>query len=206
MSGRDGIKLIVSDFGKVICSFDYRIFCERLARRTRWSTDEVFAGLFSGDLQIRFESGALSGREYHREVMALFGADVPYDEFFVMYGDIFTEIPGTGELLAGLRRHYPLYLLSDTNEIHFGYVQRTVKVLALFDQFVVSYEVGVLKPDPRIYQEALRRSGVPPEACVFFDDRAVNVDAAHRLGMQGIVFESPAQCAADLRSLGVRTA
>ncbi len=203
MTETNQIRLIVSDFGNVICSFDYRIFCERLARRIGGATDEVFATLFTGDRQYRFESGALSGPEYHREVMALFGAQVPYDEFFAMYGDIFTEIPASGELLSRLHAHYPLYLLSDTNEIHFGYVQRTVKVLNLFEQFVVSYEVGAMKPDPRIYEEVLRRSGLPAGACVFFDDREANVEAARRLGMPAILFESAAQCAADLARMGV---
>src|SRR5512138_3197761 len=98
MTAADDIRLIVSDFGNVICSFDYRIFCERLARRIDRTAEEVFSRLFTGDLEVRFESGALSSPEYHREVMRMFSADVPYDEFFTMFGDIFTEIRATCEL------------------------------------------------------------------------------------------------------------
>jgi HAD superfamily hydrolase (TIGR01509 family) len=128
---------------------------------------------------------------------------VPYEEFFDMYGDIFTEIPGTCDLLRRLHARYPLYLLSDTNEIHFGYVKRTVDVVRLFDQCVVSYEVGAMKPGPHIYQEVLRRSGMPAEACVFIDDRPGNVDGAKRVGMQAFQFTSPEQCATDLAGIGV---
>jgi putative hydrolase of the HAD superfamily len=135
--------------------------------------------------------------------MDLLGGDVPYDEFFAMYGNIFTEIPATGDLLRRLHAHYPLYLLSDTNEIHFGYVKKTVEVLRLFDQFIVSYEVGAMKPGPRIYQEALRRSGLPAEACVFIDDRPGNVEGARQVGMHALHFTTPQQCAADLVRLGV---
>ena len=198
-----GIQLIVSDFGGVICAFDYRIFCERLARRIGRSVDEIFARLFGGELQLEFERGALSGRAYHQEVMGLLQAEVPYDEFFRMYGDIFTEVPATCDLLRRLATRYPLYLLSDTNEIHFGYVRQTVGAVRLFEQFVVSYEVGVLKPDPRIYQEVLRRSGLPAEACVFIDDRPGNVEGARRVGMQALLFQSAERCAAELQSLGV---
>ena len=118
-----GIRLIVSDFGGVICTIDYRIFCERLARRIGRTTDDIFARVFGGDLQFEFERGALSGQAYHQAVMGLLQAEVPYDEFFRMYGDIFTEIPATCDLLRRLATRYPLYLLSDTNAIHFGYVR-----------------------------------------------------------------------------------
>lgn len=201
--GSPEIRLIVCDFGGVICTFDYRIFCERLARRTGRTADQIFAAAFGDHLQADFETGKLSGREYHRAVMARLQADVPYAEFSRTYGDIFTEIPATVDLLRRLHARYPLYLLSDTNEIHFGYVRETVKVLSAFDQCIVSYEVGAMKPDPRIYQEALRRSGLPAKACVFVDDRPANVEGAARVGMHAVRFESAEQFAADLTCLGV---
>ena len=205
MTGGDssGIRLIICDFGGVICTFDYRIFCERLARRIRRAADEIFAAAFGDRLQTDFESGKLSGREYHRAVMVRLDADVPYEEFRPMYGDIFTEVPGTCDLLRRLHRRYPLYLLSDTNEIHFGYVKETVPVLSVFDVFIVSYQVGAMKPDPRIYEEALRRSGLPAGACLFVDDRTLNVEGAMRVGMRALRFESPGALAAELSRLGV---
>lgn len=201
--GPPGIRLIISDFGGVICTFDYRIFCERLARRIHRTPQRVFAAAFGDRLQADFETGKLSGREYHRAVMARLDAEVPYEEFSPMFGDIFTEIPATCDLLRRLRARYPLYLLSDTNEIHFGHVRKTVAALSVFDEFIVSYQVGVMKPDPRIYQEALRRSGLPAGACVFVDDRPANVEGAAGLGLHAVRFESPAQVADALLRLGV---
>jgi putative hydrolase of the HAD superfamily len=193
----------VSDFGGVICSFDYRIFSERLARRIGREPEQIHARLFGDSLQLGFERGSISGLAYHRTVMERLGADVPYAEFFPMYGDIFTEIPATCALLERLQRRYPLYLLSDTNEIHFGYVLQTVGVLRHIREFVVSYQLGLLKPDPRIYREVLHRSGLPAAACVFIDDRPGNVEGAVRVGMHGIHFESPAQCTIALAALGI---
>lgn len=198
-----GIRLIISDFGGVICTFDYRIFCERLARRIHRTADQVFAAAFGDHLLTDFETGKLSGQEYHRTVMARLDADVSYEEFYPTYGDIFTEVPATRDLFRRLRGRYPLYLLSDTNEIHFGYVQETVATLSVFDEFIVSYRIGAMKPDPRMYQEALRRSGLPASACVFVDDRPGNVEGARRVGIRAVQFESPAQCADELTRLGV---
>jgi epoxide hydrolase-like predicted phosphatase len=203
MGEETAIRLVISDFGGVICTFDYRIFCERLGRRIGRDTEEIYATAYHGDLQAQFEQGRLTGPEYHRRLMNTLGADVPYAEFFPMYGDIFTEVPGTCEMLRRLHTRYPLYLLSDTNEIHFGYVKETVEAVRLFDQYIVSYEVGAMKPEPRIYQEALRRSGLPAGACVFIDDRSGNVEGAKRVGMHAVRFISPEQCAAELARLGV---
>ena len=204
-AGTDGreIRLIISDFGGVICTFDYRIFCRRLAERTGRTTDQVFAAAFGDHLQREFETGRLSGPAYHRAVMDRLGADVPYEEFFPMYGDIFTEIPATCDLLRRLHARYLLYLLSDTNEIHFGYVRETVGILRVFRECIVSYQVGAMKPDPRIYGEALRRSGLPATACVFVDDRPANVEGAARVGMHALLFQSPEQFATELTRLGV---
>ena len=204
-AGTDGreIRLIISDFGGVICTFDYRIFCQRLAGRTGRTTDQVFAAAFGDRLQREFETGRLSGPAYHRAVMDRLGADVPYEEFFPMYGDIFTEIPATCDLLRRLHARYLLYLLSDTNEIHFGYVRETVGILRVFRECIVSYQVGAMKPDPRIYGEALRRSGLPATACVFVDDRPANVEGAARVGMHALLFQSAEQLAAELTRLGV---
>lgn len=203
MGQETAIRLIISDFGGVICTFDYRIFCRRLAGRIGRDAEEIYAAVYDSDLHAEFEQGRLTGPEYHKRVMSLFGADVPYVEFFPMYGDIFTEIPGTCEMLRRLHTRYPLYLLSDTNEIHFGYVKETVEAVRLFDEFIVSYEVGAMKPQPRIYREALRRSGLPADACVFIDDRPGNVEGARRVGMHALQFTSPERCAVDLARLGV---
>ena len=57
-----------------------------------------------------------------------------------------------------------------------------------FDVAIVSYEVGVTKPDPRIYELCLAQLGVPAESALFVDDRADNIEAARRLGIQTLLF------------------
>ena len=197
------VRAVIVDFGGVICSFDYGIFCTRLADRIGRPAEQILQTAFGGALQVEFESGRLTGPDYHRRLMDLLDADITYDEFFPMYGDIFTEVPGTADILRRLHSTYPLYLLSDTNEIHFGYVRDKVDVLGLFSDLVLSHEVGAMKPSPLIYAEVLARSGVPPQACVFIDDRPTNVDGARRVGMRAVQFVSPEQCAAELSQLGV---
>jgi glucose-1-phosphatase len=201
--GPAGVRLIVFDFGGVVCSFDYRIFCSRLAGLTGQPAEQVLEVAFAGPLQQDFESGRITGADYHRLVTSRLGIQVPYPEFRRLYGDIFSEIPDTVELLNRLHPRYPLYLLSDTNALHFDYVRDRIPALRFFTEFVLSYEVGAMKPASRIYTEVLNRSGLPAAVCLFIDDRLPNVEGAARVGMRALHYQTPARLVADLEALGV---
>ena len=71
---------------------------------------------------------------------------------------------------------------------------------ARFDAVVISYEVGLAKPDPRVFRLCLERLGLPACAALFVDDRADNVEAAARVGLQTLRFEGP-DALARLRAL-----
>ena len=68
------------------------------------------------------------------------------------------------------------------------------------DAAVYSAEVKLLKPDPRIYQIVLGQLNLPSKACVFVDDKLSNVEAAQRLGMQGVWYRETQQAIADIQS------
>jgi putative hydrolase of the HAD superfamily len=71
----------------------------------------------------------------------------------------------------------------------------------LFDSWVISAEVGMRKPEERIFLLAARRLGLPPEQCVFIDDIQANVDAAGALGMAGVLHRDPVATTARLAGL-----
>ncbi|MCA2225531.1 HAD family hydrolase [Nonomuraea aurantiaca] len=71
----------------------------------------------------------------------------------------------------------------------------------LFDAVVISGEVGMRKPEPRIFEHALGRVGLPGEACVFIDDIEINIMAARGLGMAGIHHRDADSTIAELETL-----
>lgn len=71
----------------------------------------------------------------------------------------------------------------------------------LFAQLVISSEVGLLKPDPRMYDLALNNLEVQAEECVLIDDLARNVDAAQDIGMQVVLFQSAEQLKSEFALL-----
>ncbi|TMR96753.1 HAD family hydrolase [Nonomuraea basaltis] len=100
-------------------------------------------------------------------------------------------------LLATAQQHVPVILVTnamDTVEEHLDRLGLTY----FADDLVSSARVGVAKPDARIYEIAAERAGVPPERCLFVDDRLANVEAARALGMTGVHYRTVADLAAVL--------
>jgi putative hydrolase of the HAD superfamily len=75
------------------------------------------------------------------------------------------------------------------------------KIDDAFDQLIISAEVGIMKPDARIYQLALEKLGVAPAEAVFVDDFAVNIEGARAVGMYAIQFTRPDQTVEELKKL-----
>ncbi|KAB8187705.1 HAD family hydrolase [Microbispora catharanthi] len=94
-------------------------------------------------------------------------------------------------LLTRARARVPVVLVSNATSELASHL-RELELHDAFDHVVSSYDVGVAKPDPRIFEIAARHAGVPPGRCLFVDDRAENVGAARVLGMTGVVFRAPA--------------
>ncbi|KAF0106304.1 MAG: putative hydrolase of the HAD superfamily [Anaerolineaceae bacterium] len=104
------------------------------------------------------------------------------------------------DFLRGLRPERQVCLVSNAWSGLRAYIARQ-KFDDVFDEMIVSAEVGLMKPDPRIYRLALEKLGALPEESVFLDDVLVNVEAARSAGMAGIHFTQPEQALEELKQL-----
>ena len=95
------------------------------------------------------------------------------------------------DYIRGLRPRYRTGMLSNNWARDGRTMAQKLGIANCFDIFVTSAEVGVMKPDPYIYYVALERLGVAPPEAIFVDDFVENVEAARRLGMQGVHFVDP---------------
>jgi len=106
-------------------------------------------------------------------------------------------------MLAGIARRYRMLLLSNTNPIHFTMLKQCYPLLRHFHAFVLSYEVGAMKPLPAIYRRAIEEAMCRPEECFYTDDMAAYVEAARTHGIDAVQFESAAQIQRELHKRGV---
>ncbi len=112
-------------------------------------------------------------------------------------------LPGVEELLVELKGSgVEMHALSNYTE-WYRLIEERVGLSRYVEWTFVSCETGVRKPKPEAYLLAAQKLGRPPGACVFVDDRAVNVEAAWRVGMPAIVFEGAESLRAELRALGL---
>ena len=91
-----------------------------------------------------------------------------------------------------------LGLLSNTNPLHFDYVLSKFPIIRVFDQWILSHEVGFKKPAVEIFQKAIKWANVDPQKILFIDDMKKHVEVAISLGIQGIHFKSAEQLKEEL--------
>jgi FMN phosphatase YigB (HAD superfamily) len=195
------IKAILFDLGNVIVPFDFKRAYAKIGPLCNYPVTEISARLRSTDLVQRFESGRIAAEPFVGELCKRLGLKMSYGEFCDLWTSVFFEDTLVPEsLIAGLRGRHRLLVLSNTNPIHFSMLKTSYPIFGHFDDFVLSYEVGALKPEAEIYREAIQRAGCRPEECFFTDDIAINVDAARNNGMDAVQFVSAAQLEGELKA------
>jgi epoxide hydrolase-like predicted phosphatase len=198
------ISTVISDLGKVILFFDNHIFFRKLAGYCSFSAQDIAARVhWHRDLIRAFDTGRIGPTDFYGEVMQKLEADIGQEVFFRIYCDIFSLNPPVLDLLRRLKTGYRMILLSNTDVERFGFVKKKFPEIFIFDEYVLSYEVGYLKPHPRIYKEALAKADVRAEECVFLDDLQENIEGARNVGMNAILCEPHTDLAAELKKMNV---
>jgi len=122
----------------------------------------------------------------------------------VAYCDVFTPNKPVIDILRRAKSSVRLVLLSNTDVLRFSFIQQRFPEVMIFDSLVLSYEVGLMKPQPQIYQLALQSAEAEPEETVFIDDLEENIRPAEALGMATILYRPETDLESRLQSLGVK--
>ena len=139
------------------------------------------------------EGGTLTADEFRAAVLAESRpGSRPEDVDRCMDAMISGMEPYKADLLRELSRKYPLYLLSNNNEIARIRYHKLLEDLGVdwrtvFREEFCSYQMKMLKPSPEIFREAVRRVGLPPEEILFIDDSKTNVEAARSVGINAVL-------------------
>lgn len=170
------------DIGNVLVSFDYARTFPALAARTPRAFAEVHAHLsaMSGAL----ETGRLSSEEFIASALDFLGGEVTRAQFLASFEGIFALIKPVWELVASVRRRVPVYLFSNTSELHEACLFRQFPQFAGFDGGFFSWRLGTMKPEPGMYEAALSTLGLRPEEIAYVDDLPANIATGRRLGFQ----------------------
>jgi HAD superfamily hydrolase (TIGR01509 family) len=204
------IKLFVFDLGNVILPFEHRQIAVKLYERARGKTssspEEVFRFMFDigkGLIDI-YEEGLMSSLQFFSSLRDRYRIDMEYEEFVNIWNPIFRENPEVNEIILSLKeKGYPIFLLSNTNELHFSYIIEKYPIVHAMDEWILSFEVGVKKPGKRIFDAIFEKTDVRHDEVFYIDDIQEYVDAAKGFGMDGIVFRDAAQLRQALKEKGI---
>jgi HAD superfamily hydrolase (TIGR01509 family) len=181
------IRAIVFDIGNVILRFDFGIAIKRLQHKSDPISEEIVARLSA--LQTSYESGDIARPEFQRRVTEAIRFTGEEREFVQAWEEIFTENLPMCELIRALQPGYPLYLLSNTSDLHVEYMRRTYPIFHAFTDAVYSYRAKCFKPDRAIFEVAIRQFGIDPAETVYIDDLEKNVEAARAAGFQAFQYD-----------------
>ncbi|MBI5631570.1 MAG: HAD family phosphatase [Elusimicrobia bacterium] len=187
------ITVVFFDIGNVLLTFSARKVALKLAAAVRCSPWKLARVLWTSGLAEKVERGQVSPLELYHIFRWELGFQGSRKDFERAWCDHFTLNRGTAALLKRLRKTHKVYLLSNTNELHYDYISRNYSFTKQVHGAVLSHELGLRKPEPEIYRAALKKARALPAQAVFIDDLAENVDAARRAGIHAFQYtELPA--------------
>lgn len=196
---------LIFDFGGVLLDWNPRYLYRKL-----FPDDEPAMEHFLDEINFtEWNKLQDAGRPFSVAVAELCTRHPHYCELIRAYDQRFLEsvggtITGTVDILRRLHQAgYPLYGLSNWPAEKFRLVRPRYEFFDWFQDMVISGEVGVTKPDPRIFQLLLQQVARPAEECLLIDDAPANLAAAASLGFQTIQFQHPEQLEAELVNRGL---
>jgi len=197
-------KIVVFDLGKVLLDFDYSIAARRIAARGKMLAEEVKRFIDHSPLLFRYETGLVTKQQFFDEICAMSGFCGELEEFGGFFSDIFVPIEPMVALQAELRAGgIPTYIFSNTNDLAVSHIRHRFPFFSNFDDYILSYEHGAMKPDARLYQVVEQRSNRQGAEILYLDDRAENIAAGAARGWQVILQESPDISRAAIDKLGL---
>lgn len=173
---------ILSDVGKVLIDFDFSIAARRLAQECDHPAETVL-GLFD-DIKAPYEVGDMDDEAFIRHGMERTGFRGRPEDFARIWCEIFTQNEPMHATLKALRGRVPMYLLSNTNELHKEYFLREFEIFQLFQGGVYSHTARCAKPGEEIFLKTAEQLDLDPERTFYIDDLEPNIATAARLGFR----------------------
>lgn len=184
------IKNIVFDMGGVLTQYDPNAFMAGLSAEEQTVLGQE---IYHSENWRRLDRGELTEEELTDLVCSRIPSQyIETAKKLIRWYELSAPIAGMDALAVRLReKGYRIYLLSNTSH-SFRFFYSQIPALAHFDDYFISAEYGMLKPDPKIFQKFCSVFSLNASECVFIDDSAANVESASTQGFTAIQFDGDA--------------
>ena len=184
------IGTVIFDLGGVLIDYSITTAIEAFRKLGFMHFDEMIDPYRQSGVLLALEKGEVPPRALYDEILRSVGRPVDPEAIDAALCSFLLDIPDykLDMLLALRRRGFGLFMLSNTNPIMMEHMKNGVfrkqglTVDDYFDRLFLSFEMGMAKPDPEIFEEMIRRTGIDPSESLFIDDSRANIETARSLG------------------------
>ncbi len=200
------IKTIIFDIGRVLVRVNVANAKAGLAKGLFLSPEELWAAIEKDPRWQDWQEGRMSARDWYLNLTRRLGVTMDFAHFTEVWNSALDPEPiHPNSLFECLTKKYKLGLLSNTDPLHVSQLESSYEFMRYFPPATRTYScsVGASKPDPVIFRHALRACKAKAEETLYIDDIGAYVEAARKLGMEGIRFQSGVQLRQEFAGLGV---
>ena len=187
-------KFIIFDLGGVIIDIDFDRTFQAFGKLSGKPKEELAKATFLTKAYEKYESGLISDNEFRSEIRFKLNINSSDSEIDDAWNALLLDFnPLALAEIQNMSGKTPLFLLSNTNRIHFQYCNQMLHnqlggsdFHSLFDKLFLSYEMGCRKPGDDIYNQVIEVLDCQPNEILFIDDMEANIEVANRIGFQTI--------------------
>jgi putative hydrolase of the HAD superfamily len=185
------IKNVVFDLGGVLLNLDLQRTIDAFKEVGFEDVEKQIRAFNHQGIFQQFEAGGITAEEFRNAIRENIQAPLTDEEIDDYWSRMLLDIPCEKlKLILELREKYMVYLLSNTNPIHWNHVCKhafnyhSFRVEDYFEETYLSYEMHDAKPNKSIFEKMLSEANILPEETLFIDDSEANCQAAASLGIQ----------------------
>jgi HAD superfamily hydrolase (TIGR01509 family) len=179
--------ILMLDLGNVVFPLEFDGFDAWLSSRQQNPISDFYEQYHP--IYLAYESGQIDTLQFFDDLKQELGVSFDDDEFEKMWVSCWQrDMPGMEDLIIKYNQHFPIHVLSNTNDLHMKNFFKSKGILEHFDRTFLSHELQCAKPNLEIYQKVTKELAVPPESLLFFDDKIENVEGARACGWTSEVF------------------
>ncbi len=186
-----GIKNIIFDLGGVILNIDYNLTSQAFKSLGLTDFDQAYSQAKQNHLFDKLETGELSEEAFYSQMKTYFSKAISENEIKTAWNAMLLDLPEERiRLLKKLSKKYRLFLLSNTNSIHYKaystYLKNTFGKMIfddIFEKQYLSFEIGMRKPDKKIFEYILSENNLINSETLFIDDSIQHIHGANNTGI-----------------------
>jgi glucose-1-phosphatase len=189
---------VIFDLGGVIINLNYNLTIQAFEELGMRDFSEVYTQLAQSTLFDDYETGRISSQHFINKLLDHVPSGTSPNRIVAAWNAMILDVPvEKPQLLKSLNAEMPIFLLSNTNEIHMQKVKKEWGISSNevlenhFSKVYLSYEVGMRKPDLTIFQKVCAEQGLVPKNTLFIDDSPQHIDGAQLAGLQTLHLKHP---------------